>query len=94
MKAGAWRLKQLVAKDYPAKYKIYAYICNIEWDSRVEMHGTHFAVIIDSQQNHKLIENLLKYFFINILMSWRETERVGAHGYKQLNLYQKIKVWK
>ena len=33
-----------------------------------------------------------KIFFMNTIMSWRETKKKG-HGYKMSNLLKKFKVW-
>ena len=86
-------LKELVARHYPTKYRIYAYICDNALDSRVEMHGRIFLVIMDSELNHRLVENLARTFHLTPIMSWRETEKIG-HGYKQSNLYKKLKIWR
>ena len=86
-------LQQLVAKHYPKEYLIFAYICDNAYDSRVEMHGEHFIVIMDVEENEKLAKDLSEKFWIENVLMWRECERVG-HGFRQSNLYKKIKVYR
>ena len=38
------KMKELVRKHYPAKFKIYAYICDVV--GRVEMHESTFLVFL------------------------------------------------
>ena len=51
-----------------------------------------FFVIFNIEENHKLQKSIEKIFFMNMTMSWRETEK-KEHGYKMSNLFKKFKVW-
>ena len=62
-------------------------------NSTVEELPKWFIVEIDTEQNKKLLKDPGHRFFTDVLLSWRETERV-EHGFKQSNLYKKIKVYK
>ena len=85
------KMKKFVKKYYPAKFNIYVYICDVI--GRVEMHEKYFFVIFDVEENHELEKSMENFFFMNTIMSWRETEKKG-HGYKMPNLFKKFKVWK
>ena len=61
------------------------------YDSRVEMHGEHFMVIMDVEENEKLEKDHSETFWIENVLMWRECDRV-AHGFRQSNLYKKIKL--
>ena len=52
----------------------------------------YFFGIFDVEENHKLEKSMEKIFFMNTIMSWRETKKKG-HGYKMSNLLKKFKVW-
>ena len=86
-------LEQLVAWHYPRQYPINIHICQIAVNSTVEELPKWFIVEIDSEQNKKLLKDPGHRFFTDALLSWRETERV-EHGFKQSNLYKKIRVYK
>ena len=57
-----------------------------------EMHGEHFIVIMEVEENEKLAKNLSETFWIENVLMWREWNRVG-YGFRQSNLYKKIKVY-
>ena len=65
--------KELVKKRYPAKFNIYAHICDVV--GRVKMHEKYFFVIFYVEENHDLEKSMEKIFFMNTIMSWRETEK-------------------
>ena len=67
-----------MAKHYPKEYLIFAYICDNAYDSRVEMHGEHFIVIMDVEENEKLAKDLSEKFWIENVLMWRECDRLGT----------------
>ena len=67
------KVKELVKNHYPAKFNTYAYICDVV--GRVEMHEKYFFVIFDAEENYKLEKSMDKIFFMNTIMSWRETKK-------------------
>ena len=81
-------LEQLVAWHYPRQYPINIHICQMAVNRTVEELPKWFIVEIDTEQNKKLLKDLGHCFFTDVLLSWRETERV-EHGFKQSNLYLK-----
>ena len=82
-------LKELVKKYYPAKFNIYAYICDVV--GRVEMHKKYFFVILEVEEYHDLEESLAKTFFMNTILAWRESKK-KEHGYKMSNLFKILKI--
>ena len=83
------KLKELVKKYYPAKFNIYAYICDVV--GRVEMHKKNFFVNLEVEEYHDLEESLAKTFFMNTILAWRESKK-KEHGYKMSNLFKILKI--
>ena len=87
-------LKQLVVKHYLRQYEIFTYICNNAPNTTVEMHDRFFYITTDAEQNKELVEDLSTKFFITNIIAWKEVDQVSSHGFKQSNLFRKIKIWK
>lgn len=86
-------LELLVAQHYPKQYLIFICICQIAVNSRLENFTKWFIVEINNEQNEPLLIDLGHRFFTDVLLSWRETEKIG-HGYKQSSLNKIIRVHK